>query len=280
MLAVLISFSACEEYFYPPETEVTGDNGLYIHYIDVGQGDCALLCFEDDYNIMIDTGIPSRSDDVSDYLYELGVDNIDVLILSHYHDDHMGGAAEICDEFLPEEIYLPGIEDSDLPTTRFFERFLDSVEQNGLSLVEVGAGDTIEIDSGAYIEFFAPVSYYENENDNSMGAKVVYDDTSFLFFGDAEEEAERDVLESGADVSAGIYKVSHHGSKTSTGEDFLEAVDPEYAVISCGVDNQYDHPDEEVVKRLYDSGVDVYRTDLEGTIVFYSDGTNIIPMRP
>ena len=257
------------------------DADLQVHYIDVGQGDCSLICYNG-INILTDAGEKEYGDTVVKYLQKLGIAKLDYVIASHPHSDHIGGLAEVIKEFDIGTVIAPKVSSELTPTSSSYENFLKALKKKGVKLTAAKAGTVyslanpdVENDNTA-IEIIAPVnSNYDNLNDFSVVFKLTHGSNSFLFMGDAQKEAEDDILASGAYVAADVLKVGHHGSSTSTKKKFLEAVMPKYAVIECGKDNSYNHPNQDTVDRLEKYDVEIYRTDNDGNIVFYSDGTDI-----
>ena len=158
--------------------------------------------------------------------------------------------------------------------TRAFKSFVRYLDNQEISITVPNHGDTFKL-GAADIQIIGPVRPSDNPNDMSIVMKITYGETSFLFTGDAERSLEQDILEAGYDISATVLKVGHHGSGTSTTYPFLREIMPTYAVISCGRDNQYGHPHENMLSRLRDADVKLYRTDMQGTITFVSDGANI-----
>ena len=144
-----------------------------------------------------------------------------------------------------------------------------------MSIAQPETGAVYDLGDGASLTILAPVDQYDDLNNWSIVCRLDYGETSFLFTGDAEKAVERDLLEVGADLDADLLKVGHHGSSTSTGKTFLEAVSPQYGLISCGMGNRYGHPNEETLDTLEEAGVEVYRTDISGSIVALSDGETI-----
>lgn len=248
---------------------------LTVHYIDVGQGDSEFIELPNGQTMLIDTGTKGGVESVIKYIEALGYDKIDFVVFTHYHDDHMGGAAKLLKAFDVEKIYLPKMSEEDTPTTKYYTEFLEVAVEQGKTLSRGKSGVSIIKKDGLNIELFAPVSdSYSNLNNYSIGLKLTYYQNSFLFFGDGEALAEKEVLKSGFDISADVYKVSHHGSNTSSSEEFLDEMQPKYAVISCGEDNSYGHPDSEILHALQERNVEIHRTDLEGSVTFACDGTN------
>lgn len=245
---------------------------LSVHFIDVGQGDCIYISAGGE-NMLIDCGEASESDTVAAYLSDLGVERLDYVIATHPHSDHMGGMSQIVLNYDIGEFIMPHLADRDIPTTRYFEKFLDACETKNLQITEAQLGNVINI-GDAEAEIIAPNSEsYTNINNYSVCILLTHGSNSFLFTGDAEELAEKEMLESGKLEHVKVYKAGHHGSDTSSSADFLKAISPEYAVIMCGAGNSYGHPHETTIDKLTHYVKQIYRTDLCGSIVFESDGT-------
>lgn len=243
--------------------------GLKVHFIDVGQADCILLqC--DGENLLIDGGNVEDSDLVVAYLLEQDVEKLDYVVNTHAHEDHVGGLAGVLAVFETGAVWCPVTEYS----TKCFSDFAKYADQQRLELICPEPGSTYSL-GGAEITVLGPVGDDYDTNNTSLVLRVDYGITSFLFTGDAETVSEDDILDAGADVSATVLKVGHHGSSTSTGYRWLREVQPEFAVISCGTGNSYGHPHEEVLSRLRDADVTLYRTDLQGHIVCTSDGQSV-----
>lgn len=256
------------------KVSVTCEENLTVNFIDVGQGDCVFIS-SDGTNMLIDCGEASESAVVINYLNKLGVRKIDYVIGTHPHSDHMGGMADIISSFSIGEVIMPHLADDDIPTTRYFENFLDACSEKGLYITEAQRGRVITLGE-AKAEFIAPVSNnYSGANNYSIGILLTHGNNDFLFTGDAEKLAEEEMLETGRLEHVRVYKAGHHGSDTSSSEDFIRAISPDYAVIMCGAGNSYGHPHDEVVKRLAEYTRNIYRTDLCGTVTFESDGINL-----
>lgn len=240
-----------------------------IHYIDVGQGDCALiLC--DGQTMLIDGGEASASNKVYAYLKTYEIDHLNYIVASHAHADHVGGLSGALNYATVDVVLCPVLEYD----TKAFQSFVKYLGRQHVTITIPHAGDTFNLGS-ATVQILAPLRNYEDPNDTSIVMKVIYGETSFLFTGDATRIAEADILGAGYDLSATVLKVGHHGSDTSTSYPFLREVTPTYAVISVEKDNEYEHPTDNTLSRLRDANVQVLRTDLHGTIICTSDGKTV-----
>ena len=249
------------------ETQKTlGD--LKIHYIDVGQGDSELIQV-DGKNILIDAGTSDKK--ALDYLKSIGVTKIDYAIATPPHEDHSGSMDDVINNLKFGTFYAPKAT----TTTKTFENMVDALKNKNLKMNVPKVGDQITV-GDATLTFLAPNSAkYEDLNNYSVVCKLKYGNTSFIFMGDAEDISEGEILQKQLDIQADVLKVGHHGSHSSTTQAFLDKVNPKYAVISCGKDNDYGHPHKETLDKLNAKNINIFRTDLEGTIIATSDGTNI-----
>lgn len=247
---------------------------LSVHYIDVGQGD-SIYITSDGKGMLIDCGESGDADRVISYLDNMGVSEIDYVVGTHPHSDHMGGMSKIVEHFEIGEMIIPHIDDSDTPTTKYFEKFLKACAAKNLSLTEAEIGREIKL-GNADLKIIAPVSEdYSSANNYSVSFIMHHGDNSFIFTGDAEKLAEKEMLEKNALEDIDVYKVGHHGSDTSSSEEFLNIIKPDYAVISCGEGNSYGHPNDITIENLSKFTDRIYRTDLCGTVVFESDGKDL-----
>lgn len=257
-----------------PVSTKQGDTLVY--FLDVGQGDSELIRLKTGQNILIDTGTGETKEKLVDYLHELGVQRIDILIATHPHEDHIGGMQRVVEEFPVGQIYMPKIPDAQVPTTSVYEKLLTAIDQKNLKITVPQSGRSILNSGDEKLEVFAPNSTkYSDLNNYSIVTKLTCGEKSFLFTGDAQADSEKEMIAKGYDLKSDVLKCGHHGSSTSTTAAFLKAVSPSAAVISCGVDNDYGHPDKQVVDRLQKAGVTVYRTDRQDTILARCDGKTI-----
>ncbi|HLR21078.1 MAG TPA: ComEC/Rec2 family competence protein [Tissierellaceae bacterium] len=249
-----------------------GEGDLEIHFIDVGQGDSILIKEEDEF-MLIDGGKRADGDTVVKYLKEQNVESLKYVIGTHPHEDHIGGLKKVVDRFQIENVIMPDITHN----TKVFEDVLDSVINKGLSIIVGRAGDKYSL-KDADILFLAPNGdKYSSINDYSISIKIEYGKTSFLFPGDAEKTSENEMIENySKSLKSDVLKLGHHGSNTSTTEDFLNEVNPSIGVISVGKDNKYNHPNKDILERLDEKDIKVFRTDVDGDIIIKSDKSNII----
>lgn len=257
-------------------TVSVADGEIAVHFIDVGQGDCELIV-AGDTRVLIDSGERVYSGDVIRYISRLGFRRLDYIIATHPHEDHIGGMADIINEFSVGKIIMPEIPDSIMPTGGNFEDMLNVISQKEIDAEYSSVGMKLELGAGAVLEFLSPVhDDYSSLNNYSIACRLVHGKRSFLFTGDIERAAESDIVNSGEYIRSDVLKVAHHGSTSSSTPAFLEAVMPEYAVICVGKDNSYGHPKPEVLNRLWDIGChNLLTTMAHGNIVFVSDGSTL-----
>lgn len=254
---------------------VSGESGAFsVHFIDVGQGDCTLV-ISGGQTLLIDAGENGHETEVLNYLRSMNIEKLDYIIATHQHSDHIGGLPEVLEEFEADNIIMPRLTEEQTPTNSTYTAFLKAVKASNAKVISANPGLTYALGDASF-EILGPVTN-DCEDINSMSAvtKITYGEASFIVTGDAEKDEELEIVENGADLDCDVLRVGHHGSKTSSCKDFLDAVTPEICVISCGADNDYGHPHDVVVDRLEKYTDEIYRTDICGDIVMTSDGRNI-----
>lgn len=253
-------------------TSLSETDKMYVNFIDVGQGNCTLITLNDTA-ILIDSGEVGAAQSVESYIKNLNIDELDCVIVTHPHSDHMGAMTKLLYEFEIGDLIMPEIPESIIPTTKTYESLLTAASDNAKNVIPACVGETYSYGEMT-VEIFAPLRDYDNLNDMSVVSRISYGETSVMLTGDETMTVEDDLLMKNIDYSADILNVGHHGSKTSTGDAWLKAVNPKYAVICCGKNNDYGHPHLSVTERLEKMGVEYYRTDLNSTVVFVSDSKN------
>lgn len=271
LICVAMLFSLCSCSFVT--TDIVNENldgKLLVHYIDVGQGDSILLESEGEF-VLIDAGEVEYGSAVCRYLRSRDVDTLDYVIATHPHSDHCGGLAEVIDTFSCTNFITTETDQQ----TKTWLNVLYAVRDCRANYIDAIVGDTYSFGEASF-EIMGPYGkYYDDYNDYSVVVKATCGDTSFLLTGDAEARVEREMIQNGADLRADVLKVGHHGSYTSSCSEFLDAVDPQYAVITCGKNNEYGHPHKETMESLSERNIPVFRTDELGTIIASSDTQTI-----
>lgn len=243
---------------------------LKISYIDVGQGDSELIQ-SNGQNMLIDTGTSESQYALSTYLKNAGVKEINILVLTHPHADHIGRAAKIIDDYKVDKVIMPKIIDN----TKTFKNVVQSMNYKKLKATVPATGSSFKL-GDATCNILAPnSSKYDNLNNYSVVIRVVFGKTSFMFDGDAEVQSEQEMIAKGYVVNTDVLKLGHHGSRTASSDTFLNKVKPKYAIISCGKGNDYGHPHDETIKKLLSRHITFYRTDVNGNITCTSDGNKL-----
>lgn len=247
----------------------SGSEQMEVHFLDVGQGDATLVTCGG-HAMLIDAGDDTKGTAIQNYLKKQKITKLDYLILTHPDADHIGGAPVIITKFNVSTVFVSNFEKDN----QTYRKLMQSLDDKRIKPLTPKVNSTYTL-GNAKITILAPGKEYDNPNDASIALLLKNGDCSFLFTGDAGEEAEKDILKTDIDISADVYKVGHHGSRYSTSKDFFEAIDPSCAVISCGEGNSYGHPHAETLNTLRTNGVTLYRTDESGTIVASTDGKSI-----
>lgn len=246
---------------------------LEMHTIDVGQGDSILL-LQDDKVMLIDCGPRAQGKKVVEYLKNIGIEKIDILIGTHPHEDHMGGMAEVINSFEIGVLYTSDFDDEDI-TTVYYMKFLEAVESKNVKWETKKAKDKFNFGEAEVTVLAPSKDKYDNTNNYSLALMVSFGETDIMLTGDAEKLIENEILELNYNIECEILKAGHHGSDTSNTNNFLKKVNPSYVIISAGLDNSYNHPIKSVMERFKSMGIEVYRTDEAGDIVMTTDGKDI-----
>lgn len=254
------------------DSKVPKDSELMISYMDVGQGDAAYIKVNGN-DILIDAGPRSNSKELLEQLKAKNIDDFELVIATHPHEDHIGGMVDVFKEYEVKAFYSPKITH----TTKTYENLVKAVKDEGLKTKELKGGMVIDLGEGAKFEVFTPQkSEYEELNDYSPIMKLSFGDTSYLFTGDAEKLAEEEALAKyKTSLDSDVIKFGHHGSSSSSSNTFIEAVSPKYGIISCAKDNKYGHPHRETLDIIKKYNIKTFRTDTDGEIILTSDGKSI-----
>lgn len=252
---------------------IDSSTDLELHFIDVGQGDSTFIKTPGGYTMLIDAGDNSHGSDVVNYIKDLGVKKIDILVGTHPDADHIGGIDNVIDSFEVGEFYMP----KKTHDTKTYEDVLKAAKNKGLKIKSAVADKIIAFDPSTKAVFLSPENQtYSDNNSYSAVIKLTYGQNSFLLTGDTEKENEAKMMDKyGISLQSDLIKLAHHGSSTSNTSEFLDAVNPQLAVASCGYKNKYSHPHKEVLQYLEDNDIPIYRTDEQGNIIVYSDGQEL-----
>ena len=267
LVMISVSFVGCFA------KEETSEELLYVHFIDVGQGDCELIVTPDGQTVLIDAGIPESGESIVSYISSLGITEIDIFVASHYHQDHIGGSPDVFEAF---DVLSVLILDCTV-TSACAKNLLKDIEQEKSEVFYAKRGYEFELGEVEFLTLSPEKISDKGGNDDSIVLRMQYGGARYIFTGDAEEKTEKEILShyDKSELSSDLLKVGHHGSRTSTSNDFLAAVAPNIAVISCGKGNSYGHPHYETVEKLSASVSFIYRTDVIGSVVIVTDGEKI-----
>lgn len=244
------------------------DGELSVHFLDVGQADCTLLVSAGDA-MLVDAGNRDDGDLITGYLDELGIERLKYIVFTHPHEDHIGSGQAVIERFAVEKVFMLDEYDDGIEG-----QLKLAIDQKGIPAEAPMPEDTAQLGECS-VEFLGPVRDYDDTNDDSICLRVRHGENSFLFTGDAGSGAERDMIEAGLGLEADVLQAGHHGSSASNSYYFLRSANPAYVVVSCGKDNMYGHPHEEALSRFNDLGAEVFRTDVQGTVIAVSDGMEI-----
>ncbi len=278
IVALVLVAAAVVEYFVPggvqglfgEKTAAPVEGEAVFHFIDVGQADAALICTSDG-NVLIDAGMQASEADLKAYLKAQGIETIDYAVFTHPHEDHIGGADMVMKNFDVKNVILP----DKTATTKTYTNMMEAIEESGAKVITAKPDATYSV-GDLKLTVLAPIKGgYSDLNNYSVVVRVDFGGASAMFTGDAEGVSEEEMLSRyglSGKLDCDLLKVGHHGSKSSTTQAFLDQVSPSVAVISCGKGNDYGHPETEILNRLDKKKITYYRTDLEGSIVFSTDG--------
>ena len=254
-----------------PQPEPALPDALRVCILDVGQGDAALIRTPE-HAVLIDAGDYEQGFPVVQMLKALGVRKLDAAVCSHPHADHIGGMADVLENIPTNVLYMPEIPDALMPTGYPFTRLLETAENKSTALRSPSCHDTLDLGSAALEFLCVDNTAFEDLNNCSLGCRVTCGSVSFWLAGDLEQEGEEAMLNAGLIDPVSVLKVAHHGSSHATSDAFLQAAKPEYAAISVGAMNDYGHPAAKLLDRLAAHGCTIYRTDLDDSILFATDG--------
>lgn len=246
------------------------DGEVYVHFIDVGQGSSTLIQ-QGKKAVLVDSGLSEYGETVIDFIKSCGVETLEYVIATHPHNDHIGSMVEVMESFQVGEIIMPELSEINTPTTRVYENLIDYIIEKDITVSAAEYNDIYTVDEIG-IKILGPVEQVKDLNDMSVVCQITAGDNSFMLLGDAENQELSSIVEYNESYNlsfeSDVVLMGHHGSSTSIYEPFLDAVDAEIAVISCGVNNSYNHPHEEAIQYCEYNGMEIYRTDLDGTVSF------------
>lgn len=273
ILNLILVFIICSLNYFQLSSRSSANAEMLIHYIDVGQGDCILIQVNEK-NLLIDSGSASNRKELLDYLSKLKIQKFDYILATHPHEDHIGNMDTIIKRFAIDKFYAPKVTH----TSICFENMVNALVDQSLKInILKKGGNDINLGKNTNIEVFSPLENMitDNYNDYSPVIKITFHNNSFLFTGDAEAYTENQLLSDNVNLNSDIIKIGHHGSKTSTSYNFLNAVNPSVAIISVGENNTYGHTSADTLSNLSLMNIKTYRTDLDGTIIVTSNGNKI-----
>lgn len=268
LLLCIFLLAGCTEAIKTEKIPVTAGHDMLVHFIDVGQGDSILIESPNGKTMLVDGGVKGAGQQVVSYLKELGVNKLDIVVATHPDADHIGGLIPVLNSITIDQFYDSG----KVHTSQTFEEMLTLIDEKNIPYDVPKTGDNIEFDKDITVKVLNANEQASDNNDASIVLKMAYGNVSFLLTGDAGVALEKEIMQ--YDVAATVLKAGHHGSNTSSSEDFIRAVKPEVTILSYGEDNKYGHPHVEVVNRLQAIGSKIYATADIGTITVSTDGVN------
>lgn len=268
LLLCIFLLAGCTEAVKTEKIPVTAGHEMQVHFIDVGQGDSILIESPSGKTMLIDGGVKGAGQQIVSYLKELGINKLDIVVATHPDADHIGGLIPVLDNMTIEQFYDSG----KVHTSQTFEEMLTRIDEKNIPYHVPKIGDDIEFDKDVNVKILNANDQATDNNDASIVLKMTYGNVSFLLTGDAGVALEKEMLQ--YDVKATVLKAGHHGSNTSSSEEFIQAVKPEVTILSYGEDNKYGHPHAEIVDRLQAIGSKIYATADLGTITVSTDGVN------
>lgn len=268
LLLCIFLLAGCTEAVKTEKIPVTAGHEMHVHFIDVGQGDSILIESPSGKTMLIDGGVKVAGQQIVSYLNELGINKLDIVVATHPDADHIGGLIPVLDNMTTEQFYDSG----KVHTSQTFEEMLTQIDEKNIPYHVPKIGDDIEFDKDVNVKVLNANDQATDNNDASIVLKMTYGNVSFLLTGDAGVALEKEMLQ--YDVKATVLKAGHHGSNTSSSDEFVQAVKPEVAILSYGEDNKYGHPHAEVMDRLQAIGSKIYATADLGTITVSTDGVN------
>lgn len=251
------------------------NNFLSVHVIDIGQGDCILIKSPENKNILVDGGDENAYKIIKTYLKLNKIKNLDIIIATHLDKDHIGSLDDIINNFNIDKVYTPNQKDD----SEHYYNLIEACENKNLKISYLSQNDSLKISENIIINVLSPSYIQDNNNKNSIVFNLEYNEMDFLFTGDCEEANEIDMSSSFELESIDFLKVAHHGSSSSSTDNFIKNISPSIAAISCGYKNQYGHPHKSTLSTLQKHGVKTFRTDINGDLIFYSDGHKIFTTR-
>ena len=252
---------------------VIPEGEMEVHFLDVGNADC-ILVRQGDKNLLIDAAESDNQEQIIRYLEQQGVQKLDLVIATHPHADHIGSMAAVLNRYPVDRFVMSFVTEEATPTTSVYIKMLEALDSHSVAVDEAVPGTVYELGT-ARLQILAPYEETEDPNNVSVVCRLTFGDRAFVFTGDAGKGVEPQMLDGPHVLRADVLKLSHHGSNSGNSELFLYEVMPQYAVITCGADNRYGHPHQEVINRLMRRHIQTLRSDVHGAIVFTTDGNDL-----